>query len=608
MSVVVLAKVVPKSETLRYDATHRRVVREGSELVLNPFDQRALGVALAVRRPGETVTVVSMSPPAACGVLAQARAAGADRVVVVLGPEFVGSDTLATSRALAAAIRRLGPALVLAGARSTDSDTAQVGPEVAALLGVPVANEARAVHRDPTGATLEVTVDTPQGWATVRLESPAVVTVGEKVGKPAKPPVDATPVSEEAVERWSLLDLGLPADRVGSAGSPTTVREVRDDAPVRAPQLFRDEPVEVRVRRAVDALESRLAGPGPSSVPWAPPPAAPVEDDEVLVLVTGRDASLDPAALDLIAEVRRIGSGLWPSVLWVGAPPTEAATFRLARAGALLGRSVTTTEAHPDGHVVAEALELALGSVPRAAAVLALSDPFGREVAASVAAHRGLGLVGDVIGLAMAPSGRRLVWTKPSFGGRTVADIDVRGRPALATVRPGAFAPPPDDAGDGGFGWRALGPVRTANRLRTLAEGSERSEGSADLARREVLVAVGMGVGGPDAVASLGPVLTRLGAGLVATRRVVDAGWVPRQQQLGLTGRSYAPRLAVLLGVSGSANHMIGWRRARAVLAVNRDPDAPVFRDVDVGIVGRIDEVLPRLAEELGRRLALGRG
>jgi len=90
---------------------------------------------------------------------------------------------------------------------------------------------------------------------------------------------------------------------------------------------------------------------------------------------------------------------------------------------------------------------------------------------------------------------------------------------------------------------------------------------------------------------------------LVGTRRVVDAGWLPVRRQVGLTGRALAPRLAVLLGVRGAANHMVGWARAGTILAVNRDAAAPVFGEADVGIVGAIDEVVPELAEPLAQAL-----
>jgi electron transfer flavoprotein alpha subunit len=171
-------------------------------------------------------------------------------------------------------------------------------------------------------------------------------------------------------------------------------------------------------------------------------------------------------------------------------------------------------------------------------------------------------------------------------------------RPDLATIRPGVFEPARESSRGEGFGWTALPPLRARNTVRFQTEGIETGD-AADLERHEVIVAVGMGVGGPEGIERLRPTLARWRAGLVGTRRAVDAGWVPRQLQLGLTGRSLAPRLGVLLGVSGSPNHLIGWKRAPTLLAVNRDAEAPVFREVDVGIVGTVEEVVPLLEDAL---------
>jgi len=595
---LVLAKAVPTSESLRYDPASRRVYREGGDLGVNPFDQRALRVALELRRPGETVTVLSLGPPQARAAFREARALGADRVLLLSDPAFAGSDTLATARALTAAAKRVGHDVILGGVWTTDSETGQVGPEVAALLGVPVVSGARALRRDPEGPGFEITVDTPTGWAQYRAPAPLLVTVGEKITKP----LHATPealerLPEPAIEILTAADLGILPALTGTAGSPTVVVSVDDVAPTRAPRKFADGTVADRVRAAVAALTPLLGAPppGPILLPPAPEPRRP--EAEVLVLVTGSSGGLDPSSLGLVSEVRRALPGAWPSAVWVGTPPTESATHRLELAGALAGYCATTAEPRPESRIVARGFASALDARPSSAAGLFLSDPFGREVGGQLAAHRGLGLTGDAIGMRPDPS-FGIVWSKPSFGGRAVAGIHSTTRPSLATIRPGTFPPAGETQRGEGFGWTTLSPLRERNTVKLRSEGVETVD-TTDLERRAVIVAVGMGAGGPEGIQRLRSTLARWRAGLVGTRRAVDAGWVPRQLQLGLTGRSLAPRLGVLLGVSGSPNHLVGWRRARALLAVNRDPDAPVFRDVDVGIVGLVEEVVPLLEDAL---------
>ncbi len=599
MDFAVLVKGVPPADRIRYDALRRTVVREGVELLLNPFDQRAVRVALELRRPGETVSVLSLGPPAVGPVLGELRQLGVDRVLLLTDPAFAGSDALATARSLASGLGRVGHDLVLAGARTTDSETGEVGPEVAALLGVPVLSEARSVRRDATGSGFEVSVDTPVGWASYRAHAPLLVSVGEKITKPLKAAPEARSAgTEPRIEIVSAAELGVDPTQVGAAGSRTVVESVEEVAPARSPRLFSEGSIAERVRDAAAALAPFLLPRRPRPVPWAEP-SRPLRDDrEVLVLASDENSDLAGEALAAVAEVRRALPDHWPSVLWVGRPPSEAGTFRLERAGALAGYHVPTRDGPPESRAVALGVGSVLDARPHAAAVLILSDPFGREVAGQLAARRGLGLVGDAVGVTTTPPSLALRWAKPSFGGRTVAQISCRSRPGLATVRAGAFAPPPDEREGNGFGWRTLPPVDLRATVERVAEGRE-TEGFEGIARREVLVVVGMGVGGPEGIARVRALVAPWNAGLVATRRVVDAGWMPRQLQVGLTGRQLAPRLAVLLGVSGSPNHMVGWRRAPALLAVNGDPEAPVFRDVSVGVVGPIESVLPPLVAGL---------
>jgi len=603
MDCVVLAKAVPRTEGLRFDPVRGRMVRDEVELVLNPFDQRAVRVALELRRPGESVTVVSLGPEEASAAVRETRALGVDHAVLLSDPAFAGSDTLATARVLARVVSERPHDLVLGGSWTTDSETGQVGPEVAELLDMGLLAEARAIRRDAEGGGLEVTVDTPQGWATYRARLPLVITVGEKIAKPLHPTAEALAgLTEPAVEVRSAEGVGLDPSLLGTSGSPTVVGRVDSFEPTRSPQVFLGGSATRRVRDALAALSHVIGQPRPGPGPLPPPMIGRPESAEILVVATGPAGELEPAGLGLVSEVRRALPSYWPSVLWVGQPPTEAATFRLDLAVALRGYCASSDEGRVDPRTIAASLGALLDTRPSVAAVLVLSDAFGREVAGRVAARRGLGLVGDATGMHSDPM-HDLVWSKPSFAGRAVAQIFTTKRPAIATLRPGTFAPAPESRRGEGFGWKALPSVRGSNKFELLAEGIEGPETS-DLERRDVLVAVGMGVGGPEGIERLRPVLARWNAGLVATRRVVDAGWVPRTRQLGLTGRALAPRLAVLLGVSGSANHMVGWRRAGAILAVNRDPNALVFREADVGIVGELEELLPPLTESLAQLLA----
>jgi electron transfer flavoprotein alpha subunit len=201
------------------------------------------------------------------------------------------------------------------------------------------------------------------------------------------------------------------------------------------------------------------------------------------------------------------------------------------------------------------------------------------------------------VGLSAGSPGE-LTWRKPAFGGGLVASIQSRTRPSAATVRPGAFVPTVDPSARPIAMQEIAGP--TPDREPELLESVDEHDprwGDLDTAR--VVLIAGMGLGGPENLPALLPTLSAWNAALGGTRRVVDAGWLPGGQQVGLTGQSVAADLAVLIGASGAGNHLIGLRRTQVLLAVNPDPAAPVFQRADVGIVGGWAEVLPRLTDRL---------
>jgi electron transfer flavoprotein alpha subunit len=190
---------------------------------------------------------------------------------------------------------------------------------------------------------------------------------------------------------------------------------------------------------------------------------------------------------------------------------------------------------------------------------------------------------------------RRLVAWKPAFGGQLIAAIGASSPIQMATVRVGMLA---------AAGPRASGPTPEVTRVEMPGRGRvrvlarTRDDDLDVLAEAVAVLGIGRGVP-PDEYDALEPLRTLLGAELGATRKVTDEGWLPRARQVGITGRSIAPRLFVSIGASGKFNHTIGLRAARTVLAINSDPSAPIFQSADVGIVADWRDALPLLVEEL---------
>ena len=236
-------------------------------------------------------------------------------------------------------------------------------------------------------------------------------------------------------------------------------------------------------------------------------------------------------------------------------------------------------------------------------AVLVPSTPNGRDLAARVAARLELGLTGDCIGLEVDGEGR-LVQLKPAFGGNVVAPILSSTLPNMTTVRPGIFAAFQPDPSRAPAIVELDVVVPDLVRVRTVEMRPAPDGDAADLDAAWAVVCVGMGVGGPEHIAELDELRDVLGARYVCTRDVADAGWLPKQLQVGLTGRSIAPALYVGIGVRGDFNHVVGIQRAGTIVAVNNNHRAPFFKQADVGVLGDWQDFVPALVREL--RSAIG--
>jgi electron transfer flavoprotein alpha subunit len=225
--------------------------------------------------------------------------------------------------------------------------------------------------------------------------------------------------------------------------------------------------------------------------------------------------------------------------------------------------------------------------------VLLSASERGRDWGPRLAARLGLGLTGDAIGIELDAE-QRMVALKPAFGGNIVAPILSKTFPQMATVRAGVL----ELAAANSIREAAVETVRPrlAPALgRTTAMHSLLDNSIAPLDGAHVVVGVGMGVGGPEGVAAAKDFARVLGAGMCATRRVTDQGWMPRQLQVGLTGKAIDVRLYFAIGVRGAPNHTVGIKRAETVVAINNDAEAPIFERATLGLIADWSVILPAL-------------
>jgi electron transfer flavoprotein alpha subunit len=594
MRIAALVKQIPAFEEMRL-GPDGRLEREGLDLEMNPYCRRAVSQAVELAHDaddGSSCTFITLGPPSAEDTLREALAWALERDVraegvLVTDPAFAGSDTLATARALAATLEHEGPFdLVLVGRNSVDSDTGQVGPELAELTGLPFLTGVRHLHLE--GATAHARCEHDDGWVQAEVELPVLLSTAERLIEPCKmDPPERAAVPAHLVRKVSAADLG--PGPWGAEGSPTWVGPVRVHEVARE-NIRLDGPVAEQVAKAVAVLARRdalNADAARASTLEPVPPARGTSGAAVTVVVEPRRAH---ATRELLGTASLLAAAIDGHVVALTFADDDHATVLAAQGADAL--------VEVDGATVEEDAARAVVHWCREAApwgVLASSTAWGREVMSRAAARLGAGLTGDAVALEVGDDGRLIAW-KPAFGGQLVAAIGATSPIQMATVRLGMLptlaereAPAPAVT--------ALA-VEPASRVRVLAR--TRDDDLDTLAEAAVVVGVGKGID-PSHYDDLRPLLDVLGAELGATRKVTDNGWLPRARQIGITGRTIAPRLYVALAVGGKFNHTVGVRAAGTVLAVNADPDALVFDAADVGIVADWREVVPLLAAELAR-------
>ncbi|MDE0674597.1 MAG: electron transfer flavoprotein subunit alpha/FixB family protein [Acidimicrobiia bacterium] len=312
---------------------------------------------------------------------------------------------------------------------------------------------------------------------------------------------------------------------------------------------------------------------------------------EIWVFCEETDGAPSTLGLELLAKARELGE---PTVLYAGSG-SEQSWEALGDHGA---RRVLVFD-HGDS----------LAGAPVAAAIAALAEEhspgvilFGqaytdRDVAGRLAVRLGLSVLSNAVDVTLEPDGAATTRHEIS-GGAEIAVAAFRGpRPHLAIIRPKSFpadpvgGPPPEvipveipDVGGAGA---------------VVTERHARERQGPDLEEAAVIVSGGRGLGGAEHYSMVESLAAPLGAATGATRAIVDAGWVPYAKQVGQTGKTVKPDVYIACGISGAMQHLVGMKDAKTIIAINKDPDAPIFTIADLGIVGDVHKVMPKLIEEL---------
>ncbi len=190
-----------------------------------------------------------------------------------------------------------------------------------------------------------------------------------------------------------------------------------------------------------------------------------------------------------------------------------------------------------------------------------------------------------------------LIWQRPILGGKLNARVRVKGEgTVLVTVQSGAYSADSAAAGSAEVRSMELGAVEPDREILAVEQAGE---DEVDLTKADIIVGVGRGVGGDDKLGPVQALAEALGADIGASRPVIDSGWLPRDRQIGSSGQTVAPKLYLAVGISGAIQHLVGMKGSNCVVAINKDPSAPIFNVAQYGVVGDLHEVVPALTEAL---------
>lgn len=226
-----------------------------------------------------------------------------------------------------------------------------------------------------------------------------------------------------------------------------------------------------------------------------------------------------------------------------------------------------------------------------ATVILGSATALGKELCASVAARLGVELVQDAIGCRWE-NGLRA--TKPVYAGKVLSEVTINDTPAMVSLRPNTTSVERNGSDAPAVIQRGMPEVS----LRTvLKEAAEAATGTVELTEAKIVVSAGRGVGGPEHLPVVENLAKAMGAAFGASRAVVDAGWIHHSHQVGQTGKVVSPDVYVACGISGAIQHQAGMRTSKVIVAINKDPQANIFKICDYGIVGDLFEICPLLTE-----------
>jgi electron transfer flavoprotein alpha subunit len=321
---------------------------------------------------------------------------------------------------------------------------------------------------------------------------------------------------------------------------------------------------------------------------------------KTLVFLEHHEGKLQKDSLGVLGKAAALGGEVEAALLGEGVEGLAAEAGKHGATRVYVADDVLLAAPLPQPRV--DALESLVNDAGHDTVLFAASV-LSADVAAGLAARLGAGLNWDLTDLVEEDG--RLVGKRPALGDSVYVDVGWTSEPRLALIRSGTFEPAEVTRPEAEAEVEKIEPRLQDFSLaaRMVEQAHEESEGPS-IEDADVIVAGGRGLGGPENFALVEELAKALGGAVAATRAVVDAGWYPYAAQVGQTGKTVSPKLYVAVGISGAIQHKVGMQGSGLIVAINKDPNAPIFEYADLGIVGDLHEIVPKLTELVRARKA----
>jgi electron transfer flavoprotein alpha subunit len=316
-----------------------------------------------------------------------------------------------------------------------------------------------------------------------------------------------------------------------------------------------------------------------------------------LVFLEHHEGKLQKDSLGVLSKAASLGGEVEAVLLGSGVNELAAEAGKYGAQRVHVDDDVLLDKPLPQPRV--DALETLLGDQQFDAVVFA-SSVLSADIAAALAARLDAGLNYDLTDLAVEDG--QLVGKRPALGDSVYADVGWTSEPRLALVRSGTFEP--KETGGSAEVAQFESRFQDFSLAATMVEQAHEESEGPSIEDADVIVAAGRGLGGPDNFGLVEELAKALGGAVAATRAVVDAGWYPYSTQVGQTGKTVSPKLYVAVGISGAIQHKVGMQSSGLIVAINKDPNAPIFEYADLGVVGDLHEIVPKLTELVRARKA----